>query len=100
MAAVEAKANPAGLIAAVGTTRPAPTWAQGLKDLRTALVWDSSQTVCHVSLGDVLTLGIVDTGASKSIMSGGMCQQLGIDYHKAREGNCGVFAVPGTAATN
>jgi hypothetical protein len=100
VAAVAASADPAGLIAAVGTTKPMPTWATGLKDMRSALVWDSSQSICHIALDDVLTLGIVDTGASKSIISEGMAKQLGLAYEPAKEGNCGSFAVPGTAATN
>lgn len=100
VAAIAAQSDPAGLIAAVGTTRPIPAWAASMTDLRSALVWDSSQSICHVALDGVLTLGIIDTGASRSIISEGMAKQLGLAYEEAKEGNCGTFAVPGTAATN
>lgn len=47
-----------------------------------------------------MAYAIVDTGSCKTIISKGMCDQLGINYQTAVGGNCGTYAVPGTGATN
>ena len=75
---------------------PLPSWAEKLVDKRGVLAWDRSQTVALLGLGDVATLGIIDTGSCKTIISASMCEALGVKYEPAVGGNCGTYAVPGT----
>jgi hypothetical protein len=71
---------PGGTVANVTPQEPKPSWASHLRDCRNALKWDSSQTICHVGVGPALALAIVDTGSCKTIISKGMCDELGIQY--------------------
>jgi hypothetical protein len=59
---------------ATRSTQPGglPTWAQGGADKRSALPWDTSQTVANCTVNGNAALAIVDSGSYKTIMDVGM----------------------------
>ena len=81
-----------------GSTQPEglPTWAQGGVDKRSALPWDTSQTVANCKVNDNAALAIVDSGSYKTIMDVGMAKMLGLPTRSAVGGDCGTYSVPGT----
>jgi hypothetical protein len=68
---------------------PPPDWASHLTDHRHVLRWDRNQTVATIGMGGSVTLGVVDTGSCKTIISSSMCRGMGIPYTGAKAGDCG-----------
>ena len=77
------------------TLRPMPDWAvkMGLRDARSALIWDSGQPVIELGMGTSLAFAIVDSGARQTIRSSSMVQALGL--HTTADLNCGRYSVAG-----
>ena len=65
-------------------------------DKRSALPWDTSQTVANCKVNDNAALAIVDSGSYKTIMDVGMAKMLGLPTRSAVGGDCGTYSVPGT----
>ncbi len=75
-----------------------PAWAAGLEDMRGLLRWDSTQTVVSFAVNGKLALGVVDTGACKTIIDETTARALGLKLKPSVDGNCGTFSVPGSGA--
>jgi hypothetical protein len=55
-----------------------PQWAVGGADKRSALHWDTSQTVANCTINGAAALAIIDSGSYKTIMDVGMARMLGL----------------------
>lgn len=73
-----------------------PVWARTGVDKRSALHWDTSQTVANCTVNGAAVLAIVDSGSYKTIMDVGMAKMLGLKVRSAIGGDCGTYSVPGT----
>ena len=78
---------------------PVPYWALPCNDKRDLLSWDSDQYVAQVKLGHSFILGLVDTGACRTIMDFRTAEACGLEIIKAENGNFGSYASPGCGAT-
>ena len=79
---------------------PVPYWASPCNDFRHLLGWDSHQYVAQVRLGRSMVLGLIDTGACRTIIDTRTADACGLEVVRAIDGNCGSYATPGCGATN
>jgi hypothetical protein len=73
-----------------------PIWAMGVEDKRSALSWDTSQTIALCKINNKACLAIIDSGSYKTIMDTSMARVLGLKVGHAVKGDCGTYSVPGT----
>lgn len=79
-----------------GETSTLPIWAAGREDKRSALSWDTLQTVANCTINGKVMLAVFDAGSYKTILDVGMAKILGLPIREAVNGDCGTYSVPGT----
>ena len=72
-----------------------PSWAQGSKNLRGWIPWDSEMYVGLVKINNCLVEAIIDTGGSKSMIDEGTAHKCGLWWKAADRGELGKFVTPG-----